>query len=409
MKPSPQTLKNLFQLAEHESFEKVVDEYLAAIGKYPEYLELYHALALYCAKSRQLDMAAVILESALQLSPEHAGSWFHMGRILYEKMDFQGSVDCYLKSIELEPSAKSLFHLSLSQLSAGHLEGGAQNYAYRFSGNELQEFQSLASWEPGAKARKVLLWAEQGLGDEIMFSRFFVFLRDLPCEFTVECDRRLLGLYTENFPWLRFVPRLLQGQPRQLAGFDAQLPVGGLFTLWPDRVNTPSLMSPLLRPVARPELNWPRESGKQYIGISWLSMNEDFGALRSVSILALLSAFDPARHALVNLQYLASSQDLELARQAGFEVIDAADCFADIEGMAWLISCCDRVVSIDNTALHLAGAMGVPNYGLIPHLPNWRWQVCGGSCGWYPRVQLLVQEREGGWDAELLKLRQLLS
>ena len=409
MKPSPQILNELFQLAEHESFEKVVEEYLSAIGKHPECLELYHGLALYCAKSSQLDMATVILESALQLNPEHAGSWFHMGRLLYEKMDFPGSVDCYLKSIELEPSARSIFHLSLSQLSAGQLEEGAKNYVHRFGDDELQEFRSLARWDPvvGQPAtQKVLIWAEQGLGDEIMFSRFFVFLRELPGAFTVECDRRLLELYTENFPWLSFVPR---DQERQLAGFDAQLPVGDLFTLWPDRVNTPSLMSPLLRPVARPELDWPRQPGKQYIGLSWLSMNEDFGARRSVAMQELLCAFDPGRHALVNLQYLAPPQDLELARQAGFELIDAADCFADIEGLAWLISRCDSVVSIDNTALHLAGAMGVPTYGLVPHLPNWRWQVSGRGCAWYPRVQLLFQLQQGRWDAELQQLRQCLN
>lgn len=408
MKPSPEILQKLFQLAESGHFEKVVEQHLAAIGQYPEYLPLYHALALFCAKSQQLDMAAVILESALQLNPGHAESWFHMGRILYESMDFQGSVDCYLKSIELEPSAKSIFHLSLSQLSAGYLEDGAQNYAHRFSDEELQAFHKLAPWEPSAEPRKVLIWAEQGLGDEIMFSRFFVFMRDLPDEFTVECDRRLLGLYEENFPWLRFLPR---GQPRQLAGFDAHLPLGGLFTLWSGRINTPSLMEPVLRPVpaARPELSWQRQSAKQYVGISWLSMNEDFGARRSVAMQNLLSAFDPVRHALVNLQYLAPSSDIELIRQAGFELVNTADCFADVEGMAWLISRCDAVVSIDNTALHLAGAMGVPTHGLVPHLPNWRWQVCGGDCGWYPRVRLLIQDQEGRWDTELLKLRQLLS
>ncbi|MEB5966754.1 MULTISPECIES: hypothetical protein [Comamonas] len=408
MTPPPEILQKLFRLAENGYFENVVEEHLAAISQYPEHLPLYHALALYCAKSQQLDMASVILESALQLKPDHAGSWFHMGRILYEKMDFQGSVGCYLKSIELEPSAKSIFHLSLSQLSAGYLADGAQNYAHRFCDGELQEFHHLALWEPSEASRKVLIWAEQGLGDEIMFSRFFVFLRDLPGEFTVECDRRLLGLYAENFPWLRFLPR---GQPRQLSCFDAHLPLGGLFTLWSDRINTPPLMEPVLHPVpaVRPEWGWLRQPGKQYVGISWLSMNEDFGARRSVAMQELLSAFDPARHALVNLQYLPPPQDLERARQAGFELVSTADCFADVEGMAWVISRCDAVVSIDNTALHLAGAMGAPTYALVPHLPNWRWQVCERSCGWYPHVELLFQTQQDSWDAELAQLRQRLS
>lgn len=402
-------IHRLHQSSLHNGFDTVIEEYLAAINHHPQWLDLYHALALYCAKSGKFDMAIVVLKSALQHQPQSAKSWFHLGQVHYEKMDFQASMDCYTHSIALEPSNKTYFQLALSQLCALHLEEGAQNYQYRFSAEELQPYQTLPLWRPQTEAStslNVLLWAEQGLGDEIMFSRLLEPLQSLPCTWTLQCDERLLRLYQHNYPWLRLVPRT---ETLSLNQFNAHLPIGDLFIVWPERLQTLPLTTPVLRPIPRPELDWSFPPGKQSIGISWLSINEEFGARRSVPIQDLLTAFHPNQHVIVNLQYLAPAQDLECIQQAGFELIQAADCFADIEGMAWLIARCDQVVSIDNTALHLAGAIGTPTLGLIPYLPNWRWQIHREHCVWYPRVQLLRQTHQDSWKRELAQLALSLS
>lgn len=401
-------IHHLQQISRHDSFDTVLDEYLSAINSHPQWLDLYQALALYCAKSGQFEMATSVLESALQIQPQNAQSWLYLGQVLYEKMDFQASADCYANAVALNPCDKNRFHLALSQLCAGHLQDGAQNYQLRFSAEELLPYQTLPRWSPHSAAHSspnVLLWAEQGLGDEIMFSRLLEPLQYLPCTWTLQCDKRLLTLYQRNFPWLSLISR---NEPLSLKGFDAQLPIGDLFTLWPERLQTSALSSPVLRPVARPELSWSKQPSKQFIGISWLSMNEDFGEQRSVPIQDLLTAFNPDQQVLVNLQYLPPAQDLAHIAQSGFELIQTADCFNDIEGMAGLISQCDSVVSIDNTTLHLAGALGASTFGLIPFLPNWRWHINGERCVWYPNVQPLFQKNQENWKFEMELLAHTL-
>ena len=145
---------------------------------------------------------------------------------------------------------------------------------------------------------------------------------------------------------------------------------------------------------------------KQRIGLSWLSMNAEYGRQRSLSLPALLDAFSPQRHVLVNLQYLAPPEHLQAMRERGFELVDGVDAYQDIEGLAALMAGCDRIASIDNSTLHLAGALGLPTLAVIPRLPNWRWQQHGERSAWYPSLELLRQAVAGSWSAELETLRQ---
>jgi hypothetical protein len=107
----------------------------------------------------------------------------------------------------------------------------------------------------------------------------------------------------------------------------------------------------------------------------------------------------------VNLQYLAPPEHLQAIRDRGFELIDRVDALNDIEGLAALAAHCDAIVSIDNSTLHLAGAMGLRTWALIPRLPNWRWQLQTSRSDWYPSLELLRQALPFDWSAEVEMLR----
>lgn len=402
-----ESFDHLLKIAGTQSFDRVVEQHIALIAQHPEVPEIYHALAMYCARFRRFDIAEMALKSTLELDPDHAASLFYMGRILDEQMNFEQSTQFYQKSVDHGGGRKSAFHLSLAQLSSGDLEKGSSNYVNRLDEEAVHTFGRLAEWSGEDSRKRVLIWAEQGLGDEIMFSRFFGLLKTYGCDFCIECDRRLLALYERNFPSLRFIPR---GTAKDaLKHFDAQLPLGGLLRLFHAQVNEPQLRSQVMEPVLCEQAAWARQKGRKYVGISWLSMNEESGPQRSIAMDSLLAAFDAERHGLVNLQYLAPAQDIEIIRKAGFELIDPVDCFSDMAGMSALIAQCDGVLTIDNTALHLAGAMGVETHALIPCLPNWRWRIRGGETPWYPRVHLLQQKQPFSWDHEIGWLRKHFS
>jgi hypothetical protein len=165
----------------------------------------------------------------------------------------------------------------------------------------------------------------------------------------------------------------------------------------------------VLRPVPRPELTATVDGRgaaiHRLIGVSWLSMNLEYGAQRSVPLHRLLDAFLPERHVLVNLQYLAPPEHLQLIRERGFELIDSVNAFDDVEGLAALAAQCDAIVSIDNSTLHLAGAMGLKTCALIPSLPNWRWLLQTPHSYWYPSLELMRQAVPFDWSAEIESLR----
>jgi ADP-heptose:LPS heptosyltransferase len=124
-----------------------------------------------------------------------------------------------------------------------------------------------------------------------------------------------------------------------------------------------------------------------------------------VPIERLLDAFLPSQLVLVNLQYLAPPEHLRAIRERGFELIDCVHALNDVEGLAALAAHCDAIVSIDNSTLHLAGAMGLKTCALIPQLPNWRWLLHTPSSYWYPSVELMRQAVAFDWSAEVEALR----
>jgi ADP-heptose:LPS heptosyltransferase len=77
--------------------------------------------------------------------------------------------------------------------------------------------------------------------------------------------------------------------------------------------------------------------------------------------------------------------------------------------LAALLDCCDLVVSVANTTVHLAGALGRPTIGLLPYFPGWRWLSKGRHCLWYDSVNLLRQDALGDWTSTLDRISRSMS
>ena len=74
------------------------------------------------------------------------------------------------------------------------------------------------------------------------------------------------------------------------------------------------------------------------------------------------------------------------------------EAFDDIEELAALIAVLDRVVSVDNTVVHLAGALGKSCFAILSRVPDWRYRLDGDEMPWYPSVRLFRQTRVHDWQ-----------
>jgi hypothetical protein len=137
------------------------------------------------------------------------------------------------------------------------------------------------------------------------------------------------------------------------------------------------------------------------IGISWKagSTHRD-RQQRGESLDAWRSLLSTSGAHFVSLQYGDVEHELQaFAEQTGI-VVHAwkeADNTADVDGLAARMAALDMIISVGNTTAHLAGALGLPVWVLLPRVASWRWLEQNGTSIWYPSARLFRQNRSGDW------------
>jgi ADP-heptose:LPS heptosyltransferase len=86
----------------------------------------------------------------------------------------------------------------------------------------------------------------------------------------------------------------------------------------------------------------------------------------------------------------------------------SVDQFSDLDGFAAQVAAMDLVITIDNSTAHLAGALGVPVWVLLPFAPDWRWLLGREDCLWYPTMCLFRQTEPGDWRSVVERVRSFL-
>ena len=113
----------------------------------------------------------------------------------------------------------------------------------------------------------------------------------------------------------------------------------------------------------------------------------------------------------INLQYGEVEQEISQAeKDLGVKVInlDSVNKHDDIDGLAAIIEACDLVISIDNTTVHLAGALGKETHVLLPYVPDWRWLLDRKDSPWYQSLRLYRQATVFDWSEAFTSLKQNL-
>jgi hypothetical protein len=205
-----------------------------------------------------------------------------------------------------------------------------------------------------------------------------------------------------------------------LSDFDVQLSVAELgaafrpaITAFPSRR---AFLTP--DPAKRKDLRArydQRQTSGAIVGISWASANPDVGQLKALKLAQLVDALASRSQGaspttLVSLQYGDLSADVAAVKRAtGVEVVwdRDVDALGDIDAFAAQVAAMDAVVTISNTTAHVAGALGVPTFLLLPYNRgrHWYWFRSLAHCPWYPSVRYYVQKTDGTWDDALRQCR----
>lgn len=377
----------------------------------PTHLQALHNRANVRVLLREYAQAREDFEQALRMEPMATDTRSNLGALDMLLGDYARATRTLEEAVALDPqNANVHYTLSHCLLQQGHFEKAWQEYDWRWQTPGFvgitERFQMLPLWTAGQSCKRLLVWAEQGVGDEIFWSGVLTDLQAHVEQLTVQTDARLIPLLSRAYPKISFVARE-QVLPAQ--DFDAQIPMGNLGAqLRASAKDFAGIQTAYLQANKVQAAKWREKilqgrDGK-IVGISWRSKNPEFGARKSMSLDDLLPLLRLPGCIFVNLQYGDVREELAQLKAAhGVEVLtlEEIDNMQDLAGLADLMQACDQIVTTSNTTAHLAGALGRPTQVLLPRgmARIWYWinEVDGRSL-WYPTARLLPQTLEhDGW------------
>ncbi len=262
----------------------------------------------------------------------------------------------------------------------------------RWSGEPLQP-----EWhgEP-LRGKSLLVFAEQGVGDQVMFTALMPDLIACNTNVILESDPRLVPLFQRSFPNIQCVPVEKPAVSETLSpDIDYHVAMGSIGCwLWKKfkTRSTSAYLKPDAEKTAQLRAKYKANSRDRLIGVSWESPQGANGALKSLTLPHFIPLFDLPNTRFINLQY-GDTEDARnsLKRENGIELIhdDSIDQMQNLDDFAAQVAAMDAVVSVSNSTAHIAGALGITTYILLSQAPQWKWGGTKKESEWYPNARLL--------------------
>ncbi len=360
-------------------------------------------------------LAEDILRSVIDRTPSFVPALLQLGRYKIVSSEQEEGERLMARVAELDPEeGDAQTSVALSKVRNGEYADGWRLHHWRWkrTGCEPRWDLPVAEWDGKAvDDGGLILWREQGIGDMVMYVAPAIACRGLAQPIVIETNIRLRSLLQRSFPDMIVCAR--EDLPSTFLSdrkIKAHCPIGDLPHLlqldmedYPGKdgflVANPDDVKKLRE---RYELLFP---GKKLIGISWRSGNSGGAILRSIELPHWMPIFETPDCAFISLQYGDVSKDITELRQAhGVDVyVDSVvDPMDDMDIFAAQIAAMDLVVSVDNSTVHVAGALGKMTWALIPAAADWRWLKSERTSSiWYSSLELFRRQPDGDWATEI--------
>jgi len=394
-----------------ELWERAAHRIEIALRADPEASAANEALGFMLLKrDLDADRAAAHFERALRTGGASADLFGNYAIALQDLGRIAEAVDAYDRALALDPQNRIVrWHRSLALLLAGRFGEAWPDYEHRLASEEWvrREFP-VPRWDGRPVTGGLLLVAaEQGLGDEIMFASCLPDLLASGVRCMVECHPKLEALFRRSFPgvpiyagsqlesleWLRDYPEVRCYEPagslplRFRSSPDAFPAHRGYLKADPEKVRRWETRLADLGP-ARP------------VGLSWRGGTvKSRRRLRSPDPSRLAPLLKTPGIAWISLQYDAQPEEIDaLSKAWGVTLHHWPEAIADYDETAALLSALDLTVSVCTAVIHLGGALGRPVWVMAPKSPEWRYGAAFERMPWYPSVRVTRQAEAGAWE-----------
>jgi Tfp pilus assembly protein PilF len=438
-------------------FEAAIKDYLAALALRPVEASWAYNLADAWRALGALEQALAAYDQALGIDGNYAHAWCNRGVVLRSLGRFEAAIESFDRSINADPSyaeaysnrglalrdlqridaallsfsraiairpdyANAHLNQAFTRLLVGDYHEGFKQYEWRrLSSQAIQSAhpftQPLWLGEPAITGKRLLVHAEQGLGDSLQFVRF---VRDVARD-AAEVKLVVPVTFQKLFSYL--APNIhVVTSHAEVDEVDYRIPMMSLAYALGCQVHSIPHAQGYLKPQPGTLALWTARlyealghnairhqkavATPLLVGLVWRGRGQP-NPLRNLSLEALLP-FLPPQCIYVTLQPDLDPEEMaHFAPAAGDYGALQVRCahlgrfIGDFEDTAALCSLMDVVISVDTSLAHLAGALGVRSLVLLPFSPDWRWGLVSDTTPWYASMRLLRQRYHGRWHEAL--------
>jgi len=410
----PQAWYNRGKLLEAgQHYQEAADSFLQALRQRPDFLEAYINYSNMLFEQGRFDEALRYARTAVEVGVDSADAHNNLGILLRMQNRYDEAEASLRKALDCQPDhADAHWNLSLVLLARCDLANGWQEYEWGMrAGTRDAANPDLPLWDGRIRnGQRVLILREQGVGDEVLFVSCLPELLESGLDCVLESDARLVPLFSRSFPRANVIARKTAGETMnafldRAGAVDAQIAEGSLPRYFRcDSNDFPKRRSYLCADSRQIE-EWKKRYGRYgndlKVGISWRGGSKAVMRLqRSIGLLSWSGLLSNPGATFIDLQYGDTSVEREAFHsQTGLVLhhFDEVDPLQDLDGFAAQVAALDLVISIDNSTVHLSGALGVPTWVLLPYVADCRWFLERGDSPWYQSVRLIRQQSHAQW------------
>jgi len=367
---------------------RLIEDHLCAIAQFakalkldPTYSEAWNNLALTCQSMGDWDRALCYFNRALDINTEFASARWNRSVVHFLKNDWLNGWQDFEARFTI-PQWSTIYPHRIDGL--------------RWNGDPIPE-------------GTVLVHDEQGLGDTLQFMRLLPWVKSRCGRLVFETRPEIIHLL-ETHAHLGIDEMLARSPSRPPAvPYDRHISlisIPGLFGLTPDHKPP---WKPYIHSTREKIIHWRTRlpAGKLRVGLVWAGRPEHTNdENRSCGLKNLSPLFMFRDIQFVGLQKGDAASQIDAFHEANFcNLGPELETFGDT---AAVLAQLDLLISVDTSVAHLAGAMGMPVWMLIPHIPDWRWGLTGKHTFWYPTMTLYRQPRARDWASVVSEILQAL-
>lgn len=420
LKPCEYFYETYFQTCiRANQFEKIASLEKTVMDNYPKSFSLLFNLALAYKNLGQNLKAIEYYDKALKIDPTSYQAWFNISHLYSIESQCKNAVSALKICKKLRPNDKDTeYFLSIALMRAKRYDKGLKLFENRLCRQtalavQNKTYPNLVNektlWKgENIKDKTIFVYYEAGFGDVIMFSRYLPLLKKRCKKIVFYPQKQLVPLFVESGLG---IDDLIEGFiPERNMSFDVHAPLLSLPYLLGLK-GKKVFESPEGYLVANNEL--AQEYKKKYfdndklkIGIKWQG-NTYYDKDRVIQTEQFIPLLELDGLQFYSFQTFEGSEHLEKLTDK-YSVIDIGKDLVDFGQTAAALENLDLVICNDTSLAHLAGAMGIPCFVMLPYDVNWRWHDDLTKCDWYDSVSLFRQKAVGDWESVFEEVKNRL-